>query len=301
MWNPIRRFSSPNPVRTSGEAVHQFPSPERPPVTEASRDRLRLWMRRSLIISHSLKRAVVIVRRRHLLLRGAGSGSNASALPSFCARKWWLGLGRWLPSTGYKEKKPDHVNHDWLENRTKMFFDFYKQLPSSLLRLIKLSLKRIKGENGNVVNTTIRNTSEDYMMVQTSDNRTDRGTTCNTNYKQLTGSENSTYIGTITGTPKNRFNVTLGSKNSLPLSDITNCNGTIRSKKIKGSLTLTGVSTIDNNVNAHKRSERSQSYSLGISRPNITQESDPQPQVVICRDLSQDFDEVMETEVQSGN
>nr|GLL33510.1 hypothetical protein Itr_chr08CG12330 [Ipomoea trifida] len=88
MWNPIRRFSSPNPVRTSGEAVHQFPSPERPPVTEASRDRLRLWMRRSLIISHSLKRAVLIVRRRHLLLRGAGGGSNASALPSFCARKW---------------------------------------------------------------------------------------------------------------------------------------------------------------------------------------------------------------------
>nr|GLL31310.1 uncharacterized protein LOC109167446 [Ipomoea trifida] len=157
----------------------------------------------------------------------------------------------------------------------------------------------VLNNDGNVVNTTIRNTAEDYMMGQTSDNRIDKGTTCDTNNKQLTGSENSTYIGTITGTPKNRFNVTLGSKNSLPLSDITNCNGTIRSKKIKGSLTLTGVSTIENNVNAHKRSERSQSYFLGISRPNITQESDSQ--VVICRDLSQDFDEVMVSEVQSGN
>nr|GLL25319.1 hypothetical protein Itr_chr04CG18660 [Ipomoea trifida] len=176
-----------------------------------------------------------------------------------------------------------------------------KKLSSSTVIGNKRKLPYSASQDGNVVNTTIRNTSEDYMMGQTSDNRTDRGTTCNTNYKQLTGSENSTYIGTITGTPKNRFNVTLGSINSLPLSDITNCNGTIRSKKIKGSLTLTGVSTIDNNVNAHKGGERSQSYSLGISRPNITQESDPQPQVVICRDLSQDFDEVMETEVQFGN
>nr|GMD46633.1 hypothetical protein Iba_chr10eCG5180 [Ipomoea batatas] len=164
-----------------------------------------------------------------------------------------------------------------------------KKLSSSTVIGNKRKLPYSASQDGNVVNTTIRNTSEDYMMGQTSDNRTDRGTTCNTNYKQLTG------------TPKNRFNVTLGSRNSLPLSDITNCNGTIRSKKIKGSLTLTGVSTIDNNVNAHKGSERSQLYSLGISRPNITQESDPQPQVVICRDLSQDFDEVMETEVQSGN
>ncbi|XP_031116687.1 uncharacterized protein LOC116020348 [Ipomoea triloba] len=172
-----------------------------------------------------------------------------------------------------------------------------KKLSSSTVIGNKRKLPYSASQDGNVVNTTIRNTAEDYMMGQTSDNRTDKGTTCNTNYKQLTGSENSTYIGTITGTPKNRFNVTLRSKNSLPLSDITNCNRTIRSKKIKGSLTLTEVSTIDNNVNAHKWSERSQSYSLGISRPNITQESDPQ--VVICRDLSQDFDEVMESEVQS--
>nr|GMD86761.1 hypothetical protein EUGRSUZ_K00772 [Ipomoea batatas] len=115
-----------------------------------------------------------------------------------------------------------------------------KKLSSSTVIGNKRKLPYSASQDGNVVNTTIRNTAKDYMMGQTSDNRTDKGTTCNINYKQLTG------------TPKNRFNVTLGSKNSLPLSDITNCNGTIRSKKIKGSLTLTGVSTIDNNVNAHK-------------------------------------------------
>lgn len=47
-------------------------------------DRLRLRRRRSLIISHSLKRPVVIVRRRQRrLLGGAGGGAgSASALPS---------------------------------------------------------------------------------------------------------------------------------------------------------------------------------------------------------------------------
>ncbi|XP_031116689.1 uncharacterized protein LOC116020351 [Ipomoea triloba] len=106
-----------------------------------------------------------------------------------------------------------------------------KNLSSSTVIGNKRKLPYSASQDGNVVNTTIRNTAEDYMMGQTFDNRNDKGTTCNTNYKQLTGSE------------------------------------------------------------------RSQSYSLGISRPNITQESDPQ--VVICRDLSQDFDEVMESEVQS--
>nr|GMD55818.1 uncharacterized protein LOC109188710 [Ipomoea batatas] len=100
----------------------------------------------------------------------------------------------------------------------------------------------------------------------------------------------------MAGTPSS-VNVTLGSNKSLPFTDITNVNGNMRSKKINGSLTLTGVSIVDNTVNRPKWTGNTKSCDMYIPRANNTEKSNQD--VVIPRDLSQDFDEVIENIVHS--
>nr|GMC65571.1 hypothetical protein Iba_chr02dCG15360 [Ipomoea batatas] len=129
-------------------------------------------------------------------------------------------------------------------------------------------------------------------------NRTSEGPPCNTKFKQPTRDANDSSIATMADTPTSSVNVTRSSNKSLPFTDITNVNGSMRSKKIKGSLALTGVSIVDNTLNGPICIGNTKSCDMYI--PRATNNQDSNQEVVIPRDLSQDFDEVIENKVHSG-
>nr|GLL33969.1 uncharacterized protein LOC109167446 [Ipomoea trifida] len=112
------------------------------------------------------------------------------------------------------------------------------------------------------------------------------------------GNANDSSARTIADTPTSSVNATRSSNKSLPFTDITNVNGTMRSKKIKGSLALTGVSTVDNTLNGPICIGNTKSCGMYI--PRATNNQDSNQEVVIPRDLSQDFDEVIENNVHAG-
>nr|GMC62930.1 hypothetical protein Iba_chr02cCG8500 [Ipomoea batatas] len=150
-------------------------------------------------------------------------------------------------------------------------------------------------ERSSVVNTTIRNTTPNSILGEPYESRTSERPKFKGKQQLVTGSPNLPSFGKMNNTPRSSLNMTVGSDKAIPLSDITNCSRSRQRKKIKGALEVTVASRLENNVNVSPRNYNTQSYFLENSTTNIPQESNTQG--IICRDLSQDFDEVIENEV----
>nr|GMC59400.1 hypothetical protein Iba_chr02bCG0940 [Ipomoea batatas] len=149
-------------------------------------------------------------------------------------------------------------------------------------------------ERSSVVNTTIRNTTPNSILGEPYESRTSERPKFKGKQQLVTGSPNLPSFGKMNNTPRSSLNMTLGSDKAIPLSDITNCIRIRQRKKIKGALEVTVASRLENNVNVSPRNYNTQSYFLENSTTNIPQESNTKG--IICRDLSQDFDEVIENE-----
>nr|GLL35753.1 uncharacterized protein LOC109173053 [Ipomoea trifida] len=149
-------------------------------------------------------------------------------------------------------------------------------------------------QRSSVVNTTIRNTTPNSILGEPYESRTSERPKFKGKQQLVTGSPNLPSFGKMNNTPRSSLNMTLGSDKAIPLSDITNCSRIRQRKKIKGALEVTVASRLENNVNVSPRNYNTQSYFLENSTTNIPQESNTQG--IICRDLSQDFDEVIENE-----